>query len=128
MVTIDIIGMIISIVFIGARYPHIALIAVLIHEAGKFLMAVFVRQQINLIMAAGAFGTASFVNDSNWCSVLVLFSGALANFILASMIGGIEYERTVNLFNPLASLRSPWAVVNLRLALLSFVITIWNFL
>ena len=83
MVTIDIIGMIISIIFIGIRYPHIALIAVLAHEAGKILMAVFVHQQIDLIIYAGAFGTASLVNHNSRYSAIVMFSCALAKFVLA---------------------------------------------
>jgi hypothetical protein len=127
MVSIDILGIILSALFIGIRYPHIAFIAILTHEAGKIFMAILVHKQVNFIIAAGAFGTASFADVGNESGILVMFSGALANFILASMIGGLEYEKTAHLFNPLISLRAPWTVINLRLALLSAVITIWNF-
>lgn len=128
MLAIDFIGLIITICAVGLRYPHWALCAALIHDLGRVIMTLFLHGQIDSLVVAGAFGTASVSNLSGFLgSVLVVFSGPMANYIVGSTAGSIEFERTANLLNPFKHVKNGFAVVNLRLAVLSLFINIWQF-
>jgi hypothetical protein len=88
-------------------------------------VTVFLHGQIGYIVAAGAFGTIAVTNhNSSVIGIIILFSGALANYIASSILGGIAFESTTNLLNPLARLKYPFAVVNFRLCILSCLIQI----
>lgn len=128
MVAIDFIGLLITILLIGLRYPHYVLMAALVHELGKILMIMFVHGHIDTIIAAGAFGNTvvSNYNNNGILDALIVFSGPLANYIVSSTAGGVEFEKTVNLISPAASLKSPFAVINLRLAIISFLFNAWR--
>jgi hypothetical protein len=129
LVAIDLIGLCITILAIGIRYPHYGLITVFVHEIGRMLMALVISGRIDAIISAGAFGSATFINQSDW-SVTVLFalSGPLANYVFCAASGGIDQEKLRNIFNPAAKLRNPFAVLNLRFAVLSFIASSWHFL
>lgn len=129
MVAVDFIGLILTICIVGLRYPHYVLAAAFIHEAGRILMALFLHGQIDTLVAAGAFGIASIGNLGSGAKLaMVVFAGPLANYIVSSTAGGVEFERTTHLLNPFAILTHPFAVVNLRLALVSCLVNIWQFL
>jgi len=128
MVSIDIIGLFITICVISFRYPQYGLLAVGIHEFGRALMTVFLQGQIESIIAAGAFSTTVVSNSSMLINLLIAFGGPLANFIIGSTSGGVEFERTPHLINPNARLRNPVAVINLRLALISSIFNIFYLL
>lgn len=127
MVGIDLIGLLATIFLVGIRYPHYVLLATCIQECGCILVAVFLHGQIDYIVAAGAFGTIAISNyHSGIIGILILFSGSVANYVMSSIWGGIGFEPTANLVNPLAYLKSPFAVVNFRLCILSCVIQVWK--
>jgi len=127
MVAIDFLGLVATIVLIGLRYPHYVLLAICIYECSRIFIAIFLHAHIHYIIAAGAFGslTTSHVQASA-IGFLILFSGSLANYIVSLLFGGIAFERTASLLNPLATLRYPFAVVNFRLCILSCVIQTWK--
>ena len=127
MLAIDLIGLLATIVLVGLRYPHYVLAAVCVHEFGRIFTVILLHAHIDYITTAGAFGTM-VVNhyNSDALGILLLVSGSLANYIVSSSVGGIALEPTANLLNPLVNLRSPFAVVNFRLCILSFLTQVWK--
>ncbi|SHI34303.1 hypothetical protein [Propionispora hippei] len=124
MVVVDIVGLLFTVVLVGVRYPHYVLAAAMIHEAGRIAMTVFLHQHIELLVAAGAFGKTTINNQETMlAAACIAASGPLANYIVSAVVGGIEYERGGTLLNPLARLKHPFGVVNLRLAVVSFVLS-----
>ena len=127
MLGIDLIGLLATIFLVGLRYPHYVLFAACIHEFGRIFVAVFLHSHIDYIVAAGAFGSMAVNNyNSAAIGILLIFSGPLANYIVCSIAGGIAFEPTKNLLNPLVNLKSPFAVINFRLCILSCLILIWK--
>jgi len=128
MLAIDIIGLVMTVCLIGIRYPHFVLGAAIIHDMGRVVMALFLHGNIESIVAAGAFGSTDVSNlNSVLKNAVIILSGPLANYMVSATVGGIERERTINLFNPCATLQSSFAVINLRLAILSFLVNLWHF-
>ncbi|MDD4601828.1 hypothetical protein SDC9_05854 [bioreactor metagenome] len=127
MLTIDFIGLFVTILAIGIRYPHYVVIAVFVHEIGRLLMSFMVNGQLNIISATGAFGTSG-INEYDWASVLILLSGPLANYIFCAVTGGVYQEKVANIAIPSAKLMNPFAVINLRLAVVSIIVSLWSFL
>ncbi|SEO36086.1 hypothetical protein [Propionispora vibrioides] len=124
MVVVDIVGLLFTVVLVGVRYPHYVLAAAMIHEVGRIAMTVFLHQHIELLVAAGAFGKTTINNQETMlAAACIAVSGPLANYIVSAVVGGIEYERGGTLLNPLARLKHPFGVVNLRLAVVSFVLS-----
>lgn len=125
MLMIDIIGLLVTILLIGFRYPHYVIFAAAIHEFSRIIMVLFLHGTIDSVVAAGIFGSTvvhNFKESSlNW---LVIFSGPLANYIVSSTAGGIEFESTAHLINPLKKLTYPFAVVNLRFAIISLLVNL----
>lgn len=129
MLSIDIIGLIFTVALIGVRYPVHALAAALCHDLGRILMILFLHGRIEAVIAAGAFGTAAASDIPGGVqTLLVVFSGPLANYILSAGAGGVELEKPGRLLQSAAALKHPFAVVNLRLALLSVVVNLWKYL
>lgn len=127
MLGIDLIGLVATIFLVGLRYPHYVLFAACIHEFGRIFIAVFLHTHIDYIIAAGAFGTMAVSDYSSGAiGIVLIFSGPLANYIVCSIVGGIVFEPTKNLFNPLVNLKSPFAVINFRFCIISCLILIWK--
>lgn len=127
MLTIDYIGLLITIGLIGLRYPHHVLGAAAIHDLGRILMALFLQGRIETIIAAGAFGAAAVSGvKAGVPPVVVAFGGPLANYLVSANLGGAAGEKNAHLLHPGAALKRPFAVINLRLALLSSLVTIWQ--
>lgn len=120
MLGIDFIGLLATICLIGVRYPHYVILATCIHEIGCIIVAVFLHVKIDYIVAAGAFGTLT-VSDMG---ILILYSGSIVNYMTSSIWGGIAFEPTANLINPVAYLKAPFAVVNFRLCILSCIVQV----
>ncbi len=127
MVVIDLIGLVATISLIGIRYPHYVLLAACLHELGEVLITIFLHGQIDTIVAAGAFGTIVVNNfHATILGIVIVFSGSLVNYIASSMAGGIAFEPTSHLLNPMSSLKAPFAVINFRLCILASFISIWK--
>lgn len=125
----DIVGVLVTVGIIGLRYPVQVIAASLINGFGQILMIFLLHGHIETIVAAGAFGNTVVSGvKSGAPAMLIVFAGALSNFIVSSAAGGIEYEKTHDVLNPLAVVKHPFAVVNMRLALLSFLINLWKVL
>lgn len=127
MVSVDIVGLVISTVLVSIRYPHHALAAALANAMGQVLIAVFLAGNIEKIITAGAFSSASITNLSEFKAVFFVVSGPLTNFIISKMAGGIEFVSTAHLLNPAAVLKHPFAVINLRFAVISLILSICQF-
>lgn len=125
MITVDFIGLLLTACIVGFRYPFYVLSAVLIHEAGKIALAVFLQGNVERIVVSGVFGVTTVSHLSNEIKgALVTFGGPLANYVLSSTVGGVEWERTKNLYNPFSTLRYPFAVIHLRFAAVSFFVSL----
>lgn len=125
MLTIDIVGLLLTIIFIGLRYPHYVVFAAVIHELGRIIMVLFLHGNIESVVAAGIFGSTvanNFKEGSMYW--LVIFNGPLANYIVSATAGGIEFEKTAHLINPFKKLAYPFAVINLRFAIISLLINL----
>lgn len=129
MLAIDLIGFFITILAIGIRYPHYVVLAALVHEIGQLCIAFILNLQVDLIIAAGAFSTTDVSNSNNGViNALTVLSGSLANYIFCATAGGIDQERAMDIVNPSAKLINPFAVINLRLAIVSAFTSMWQFL
>lgn len=127
MLAIDIIGLLFTGCLIGLRYPHYVLCAAVVHELGRLMMTLFLHGNPESVVAAGAFSTIVASNVKGGTEqLLIAFSGPLANYIMSSTSGGIENERTKTVLNPCAAVKNPFTVVNLRLAIISFLVSIWH--
>ncbi|MBC8016856.1 MAG: hypothetical protein H7X79_14115 [Sporomusaceae bacterium] len=127
MLAIDLVGLLATILLVGLRYPHYVLAAIGIHEFGRIFTVIFLHAHVDSITTAGVFGTMAVSHyNSEILGIVILFSGSLANYITSSIVGGIAFESTANLLNPLVNLRSPFAVVNFRLCIISFLIQVWK--
>jgi len=127
MLGIDLVGLLATIFLVGLRYPHYVLLAACIHEFGRIFVAVFLHTHIDYIVAAGAFGTMTVSNyNSSPIGIIIISSAPLANYMICSLVGGIAFEPTKNLLNPLVSLKSPFAVINFRFCIVSCLILIWK--
>jgi len=127
MLGVDLIGMLATIFAVGLRYPHYVLLAACVHEIGHIFAAVFLHTPIDYIIAAGAFGSMAVSHyNSGIIGIILIFSGPFANYIVCSLAGGIDFEPTKNLLNPLVNLKYPFAVINFRLCLISCLILIWK--
>lgn len=123
MITVDFIGLIVTACLVGMRYPGYILLAIMTHEAGRILLALFFQGQIDNIIVSGVFSATAV--HLPWSKLtLVTFGGPLANYVLSTMIGGVEWEKTKDLVNPFAVLRHPIAVINLRFAVASSLICV----
>lgn len=126
MLSVDIIGIVITICLVGLRYPHYVFLAAIIHDVGRVLMTLFLHGSIQSIISAGAFGTTMAAGIKSGSPVyLIMFSGAIANYIVSATAGGIEFEKTRHIVNPFLAVKHPFAVVNLRLAILSLLVNLW---
>lgn len=127
MISIDVVGLIISIVLVSIRYPHHALAAALANALGQVIIAAFFAGDIEKIVTAGAFTSAAVTNLSEFKSVVFLISGPLTNFIISKIAGGIEFVSTAHLISPAAVLKHPFAVINLRFAVISLILSVFQF-
>jgi len=127
MLMVDVVGIIVTICLVGLRYPHYVLCALIINELGRVLTTLFLHGRIESIVASGAFGSTTAEGiKSGGLTILMIFSGAIANYIVSAVAGGAAYEKTVRILDPLAAVKHPFAIVNLRLAILTFLINIWQ--
>ena len=125
MLAIDFIGLAMTICLVGLRYPHYVLAAAAIHDVGRVITALFLSGHIQSVVAAGAFGAASVTElGSPLKGALVVLGGPLACYLASATAGGIEHERTARLINPCAVLDSPFVIITLRLAIISFLANI----
>jgi hypothetical protein len=127
MITIDYIGLVITVCLVGLRYPQYVLGACILHDLGRVLMALFLHGHIDSIVTAGAFGSTAASNiRAGVPALLVTFSGPLTNYIFSATAGGIDYLKTRHILNPWGAVKHPFAVVNLRLAVLSLLVNLWQ--
>lgn len=126
MLSIDIVGLVISVCLVGIRYPHYALAAAVINAMGQIVMVIFLAGNVEKIVTAGAFSSAAVTNLGGLKTMLFAISGPLANFISSKFAGGIEFVSTNHIVNPTVMLKHPLAVINLRFAVISLVLSIFQ--
>ncbi len=127
MLTIDFAGLLFTICLVGLRYPHCVLGAAVIHDLGRILVALCLQGHIETIVTAGAFGAAGVSGlKAGWPGVAVAFGGPLVNYLVGANLGGTAGVKNARLFHPGAALSRPFAVINVRLALLSALVSIWQ--
>lgn len=126
MLNIDILGLFFTICLVGARYPHYVFGSALIHDTGRIVMTLLLNGQIDTVVTAGAFSSISVANLDAVKGAVIAFSGPFINYTASAMLGGAELEKTTKILNPFSSLHYPLAVINLRLAFVSFIVTLWQ--
>ena len=124
MVTVDLVGLAVTVALIGGRYPVHALAAILIHEFGKLAAAVFLGGRIEAIVAAGAFGSATLSGtQADLGQVLIPLGGILANLLLTGAEAVEEWRFIPRLA---ARVTAPLAMASLRLSILAAAVVVWN--
>lgn len=127
MLSVDLIGLLLTACLTGLRYPHCVLGAAVIHDLGSVLTAIFFQGRVEAVIAAGAFGTTAVSGVKTGVpAVAVALGGPLANYLVGASLGGAAWEKTSRLLHPGAALKHPFAVVNLRLALVSALAALWQ--
>lgn len=124
MLAIDIVGLLLSIILVSSRYPHYALVAALANALGQFIAAVLLAGNVEKFITAGAFSSLAVTNLGGLKTILFTISGPLTNFIISKVAGGVEFVSTANIVNPLAVLKHPLSVINLRFAVISLVLSV----
>lgn len=128
MVFIDVIGLLISLGLVGIRYPHWGILASFINILGLLLSGVVFHEQINYVVAAGAFSIGVFNQEHSLLLAYFLqFSGIWANFLVMHLAGGVRIEKTMVFMDPTCELKAPIAVINMRMAVLAILFNFWNF-
>ncbi|SDD37279.1 hypothetical protein SPACI_028920 [Sporomusa acidovorans DSM 3132] len=122
MLAIDIVGLLISICLVSIRYPHYAFMAAMVNVLGQIITAVLFTGNVEKFITAGVFSSAEVTNLGGLKTILFTFSGPITNFLLSKMAGGVEFVSTANIVNPFAVLKHPLAVINLRFAVVSFLL------
>lgn len=128
MLAIDVVGLLLSVALVSIRYPHYALTAALANALGQVIMAVFLTGNVDKFITAGVFSTAAVSNLGGIKILLFTISGPLTNFIISRAAGGIEFVSTAQIVNPAAALKHPLAVINLRFAVVSLVLSVCQLL
>ncbi len=129
MLAIDVIGIIFTIIITGIRYPHYVILAIVIHHFAQLLTVFLLHGTLNGVVAAGAFNSVIVSELSHkYYKLFILFSGSLSSYLTSRIIGGVEFEPTPLLVRPWAKLRYPFAVINLRLAIVSFLLILASFI
>lgn len=129
MLSVDLVGLILTVCLTGLRYPHWVLGAAVVHDLGSLLVALLFQGRVDAIIAAGAFGTTAVSGvKAGVPAVAVALGGPLANYLVGASFGGATWEKTSSLLHPGAVLKQPFAVVNLRLAILSALVALWQFI
>lgn len=129
MLALDIIGLVITILLVGPRYAHYVLIAAGIGELGRIMALLYVNARLDAVVAGGIFSGIDMQGVNAKLPILfVYFSGPLVNYFVGMAFGGLEKEKFVSLYNPFAVVRQPFAITNIRLAILSAVYNGWQYL
>ncbi len=118
MFVIDAIGVLVTICFVGLRYPHYVLAACLINQLGQIVATLFLHLHIEGILASGVFTNIEVTGATTTLIFMLAVSGAFLNYAAGAAVSGFEFEPTAHLIKPFAKLRSPFAVINLRFAVL----------
>ncbi|HWR54949.1 MAG TPA: hypothetical protein VN462_00455 [Negativicutes bacterium] len=128
MLTLDVIGLIISVFLIGLRYAHYACIAVVIGALGSIMMSLFVNAQVDTVVAAGVFSRMNIQGvNAGLPLFMIYFGGPLVNYFIGMACGGPEKGKLARIVNPFAKVRYPFAVTNIRLAILSMLYNGWQY-
>jgi hypothetical protein len=127
MLAIDLVGLIITMGLVSVRYPHYAMAAALANALGQVVMAILLAGNIEKMISAGVFSSATVTNLSDLKIILFTLSGPITNFVLSKIAGGTEFVSTAQLWNPVAVLKHPLAVINLRFATISLLFSIFQF-
>ncbi|MDT8901102.1 hypothetical protein [Anaeroselena agilis] len=129
MLSVDFAGLILTVCLTGLRYPLCVLGAAVIHDLGAVLTALVFQGRVDSVIAAGAFGTASVSGvKAGVPAVMVALGGSLVNYLVGASFAGAAWEKNSRLLNPGAVLKQPFAVINLRLAVLSAIVALWQFI
>lgn len=129
MLTLDVIGLIISVFLVGLRYAHYACIAVVIGELGSIMMSLFVNARVDTVVAAGVFSRMNVQGVNAGLPLFIIyFGGPLVNYFVGMAFGGLAKGQFAKIVNPFAKVRHPFAVTNLRLATLSMLYNGWQYL
>jgi hypothetical protein len=127
MFVIDAIGVIVTICFIGIRYPHYVLAACLINQLGQVVAALFLQLHIEGLFASGVFTNTQVTGATATLVLWLAVCGAFLNYAAGSAVAGFEFEPTAHLIKPFARLRSPFAVINLRFAVVMICVQIIHY-
>lgn len=128
MLIIDIIGLVFTVLLVGPQYLHYIVAAVVVGEAGRLLMLLYVGAQLETMVAGGVFDSITAHGAVGIRLLLIYFGGVLFNYFIGMACGGIEQEKLINVLNPFALVKQPFAVINIRLAILSGIYNGWQYL
>lgn len=128
MFSVDLLGILLTIPLVGLHYPHYVLLAAFAHDISRMLLTIFFNGNIDMVVAAGTFGSISVSSPRGITNLLIAFIGPATNYVLSILCGGMSYESTKNIINPLVKAKNPLSVINFRFAIISAIVTIWQFI
>lgn len=130
MLQIDIIGLIITIFFLGPQNILYIVLAIIVHELGRILSLLLLMPQLELMVTGGVLNIMIFkVPEPFIFSLLTILAGPFFCFLMGLICKGMNFRnfgfrQLNNLLNPFIKLKKPWAIINLRLALFSAIISL----
>lgn len=128
MILLDWFGIIVSSFFLGPLYIVYIFILSVLQETVRVMVALAVNARIEKVLIGGLFSFTSFkgIDLADGYGAMVLLSGPLFCFLIYLLAGGIGKNQKNLLLNPLVKVKKPLAMVSLRLALVSFILSCWQ--
>jgi len=127
-ILLDWVGLIVSGFLLGPGYIIYVLFLSIAQELTRLLVALAVNVQIKEVFISGIFGFTSFtgINLTDFRGMMIILAGPLVSFLIYRLTGGLGNNPKGAFFNPLVKVRNPLAMISLRFALVSLVISCWE--
>lgn len=128
MILLDMFGLIISGLVLGPGYIFYVFFLSVLQEAVRLMVALAVDAQIEQVFISGIFGFTSFqgISARDLRGIMIVLAGPLILLLVYRMAGGLGRNPRGAFFNPLMRVKKPLAMVSLRFALLSLLISCWQ--
>ena len=123
MIGVNVPGVIATIALIGPVHAGWTLLAILLQEAGRLVLATGFGGEISEIWVGGFFSLAEARGAR---PLMIALIGPLWSLTLASCFGGLQTARGLPLLNPATRHGRPFSVVLLKLALGSIAVALYN--
>ncbi|MGI6142314.1 MAG: hypothetical protein ACOYEK_00390 [bacterium] len=129
MIALDLIGLVLSWLFLGPRYPGYIILLSIFQETSRFLLALALKTGVLNLTIGGIFGVTTIHQDmGSFPFLLILYSGPFCCYLLSRYRGCMQREEGAILFHPLAVLANPVGVLAWRFSLFSALVSTWRLL
>ncbi|HHV72675.1 MAG TPA: hypothetical protein GXX38_08725 [Clostridia bacterium] len=123
MLQLDLIGLFITLLFLGPQNIFYVFIAILIHEIGRLVFLILIKSPVEAVVTGGILNSTVLATaEPITISLLITLAGPFFCMITSLFIFRMKkkFLKNINEFiNPFCKLDNPWAVINFRFAILS---------